>query len=298
MKKILSLILIGLLLVPTLSFARGQNDKPMLGSQINWGHPLSKGLVGCWLMNERGGNVYKDLASGALGASVVNRPWLPTKLGIGSRNFQTTLSTYSAEYIDSNNNKINTNSNGLGHTIIMTVYSSSLSQTNYQNQGWFAFQGNYFYRGVLGMSNTGALNYIRYNAGAGTYALRTTTNVIVASTVNMVAVTYDFKALGAGIRIYVNGKECSYATTTDGSGSIQTLGDICFATLNPDDGYGWLAGTIINSFAYTRILSPSEIQQLYQDPYCFIQQQGEWWYKTGEITPSYVSPPPAVYLVN
>ena len=25
---------------------------PPLGSQINWGHPLSKGLVGCWLMNE------------------------------------------------------------------------------------------------------------------------------------------------------------------------------------------------------------------------------------------------------
>src|SRR4030042_101428 len=30
-------------------------NKPPLGSQINWGHPLSRGLVGCWLMNEGGG---------------------------------------------------------------------------------------------------------------------------------------------------------------------------------------------------------------------------------------------------
>lgn len=34
-------------------------NKPPEGSQINWGHPLSRGLVGCWLMNETG-NFYSS----------------------------------------------------------------------------------------------------------------------------------------------------------------------------------------------------------------------------------------------
>ena len=32
-------------------------EKLPLCSQINWGHPLSQGLVGCWLMNEGGGKM-------------------------------------------------------------------------------------------------------------------------------------------------------------------------------------------------------------------------------------------------
>src|SRR2546430_2775798 len=34
--------------------------KPPLGAQINWGHPLAQGLVGCWLFNEAGGGIVKD----------------------------------------------------------------------------------------------------------------------------------------------------------------------------------------------------------------------------------------------
>jgi hypothetical protein len=54
-KNILSCFLItGFLLAPVCSFADtcGQT-KPPLGSQINYAHPLSRRLVGCWLFNER-----------------------------------------------------------------------------------------------------------------------------------------------------------------------------------------------------------------------------------------------------
>ena len=36
--------------------------KPPLGSQLNYSHPLSQGLVGCWLMNEGGGKILTDLS--------------------------------------------------------------------------------------------------------------------------------------------------------------------------------------------------------------------------------------------
>jgi len=39
----------------------GQN-KPPVGSQIDWGHPLARGLVGCWLLNEGAGGKAHDLS--------------------------------------------------------------------------------------------------------------------------------------------------------------------------------------------------------------------------------------------
>ncbi len=37
-------------------------QKPPLGIPVNWSHPLSRGLVGCWLMNEGSGNLTYDLS--------------------------------------------------------------------------------------------------------------------------------------------------------------------------------------------------------------------------------------------
>src|SRR4051812_47040710 len=37
--------------------------KPPVGTQINWGHPLAKDLVGCWLFNEGGGASFINLAN-------------------------------------------------------------------------------------------------------------------------------------------------------------------------------------------------------------------------------------------
>src|SRR2546421_50667 len=34
--------------------------KPPVGTQINFGHPLAKGLVGCWLFNEFGGKLVSN----------------------------------------------------------------------------------------------------------------------------------------------------------------------------------------------------------------------------------------------
>lgn len=37
-------------------------QKPVLGTQINWGDPLARGIVACWLMNEGSGNKVYDLS--------------------------------------------------------------------------------------------------------------------------------------------------------------------------------------------------------------------------------------------
>jgi len=69
----------------------GWLQKPPLGAKLNWAHPLTKGLVGCWLFNEGGGNKAYDLSGynnhGTLNAmafpSTTLSGWNPGKDGVG-----------------------------------------------------------------------------------------------------------------------------------------------------------------------------------------------------------------------
>lgn len=55
----------------------GQN-KPPIGSTVNWSHPLSKGLVGAWLMNEGAGNRINDLSKNKNNLINTNANWITT----------------------------------------------------------------------------------------------------------------------------------------------------------------------------------------------------------------------------
>ena len=41
----------------------GYISKPLPGCFVDWTHPLSRGLVGCWLFNEHAGQAFADLAA-------------------------------------------------------------------------------------------------------------------------------------------------------------------------------------------------------------------------------------------
>ncbi len=51
--------------------------KPPRGIQLNRSHPLARGLVGCWLMNENGGNKVFDLSNNRNTGSLTNVTWTP-----------------------------------------------------------------------------------------------------------------------------------------------------------------------------------------------------------------------------
>lgn len=56
--------------------------KPPLGTQLRKGHPLAKGLVGYWLMNEGDGNIIKDLSlNGHTLTSNLGGLWQPGPYG-------------------------------------------------------------------------------------------------------------------------------------------------------------------------------------------------------------------------
>ena len=58
------------------------HQKPLLGRQINWAHPLAKGLVACWVFNEGSGNKVYDVASRRYDLDFFNSPtWIPGRNG-------------------------------------------------------------------------------------------------------------------------------------------------------------------------------------------------------------------------
>lgn len=65
-------------------FRKRWTAKPPLGVQINWSHPLSKDLVGCYLCNE-GGGVIHDLVSGAAFSTLGTPDWFVDKGVQGAR---------------------------------------------------------------------------------------------------------------------------------------------------------------------------------------------------------------------
>lgn len=60
----------------------GLVTKPPVGSRIDPGHPLSKGLVGFWIMDEGGGNSVRDISGKGSPGSLTNGPsWVSSKFG-------------------------------------------------------------------------------------------------------------------------------------------------------------------------------------------------------------------------
>lgn len=80
MRKLLLILLVSILLV---SICLADTvDKPLLGRQINWAHPLARGLVGHLVMNENSGSKIFDLSgNGNHGTFNGDVSWVIGKFG-------------------------------------------------------------------------------------------------------------------------------------------------------------------------------------------------------------------------
>ena len=57
--------------------------KPVLGTRLDSRHPLSQGLVGCWLFNEGAGTSVADLSgNNKYGTLIGTAGWRPTEKGM------------------------------------------------------------------------------------------------------------------------------------------------------------------------------------------------------------------------
>jgi len=270
MKKVLYLLLILSLLVIPCEAKTPWSSKPPVGSQIDWSHPLSCGLVGAWLLNEGNGLVGYDLLKkhNCLLRSVVAQPqrWGISSKGMGTLHSSPlgTINTIGTGLLGENNS----------FTIVGLFYPQSVTNpmlvtkgSDGTSWGWLDSNG---WSIQLNLTTNTMFPYFSIVTTSGGAAARTAQGT-TAQVINKPCMLVGSWQKGKEVRVYVNGKLGAITATT-----ADTLRN---PTTNMQFGvYGsvFLTGYINFVYIYSRVLSPSEIQQLYIDPYCFIKPTTDW----------------------
>ncbi len=255
MKKLLFILFTVFLITSPLQAGGNRwSSKPPLGSQIDWGHPLSKGLVACFLMNERGGNIVQDIANRKNGISAGA---IFSKEGIY---FSTTNNTY-----------VRTGENLIiqyPFTLVVRFFPTLVTTRQklmYIGNG--AVTNQYF-----GLGLNFELNIKKYYLDArNTGALFTVSNTsIVLNKWHTLVGVYKSSTIR---ELYLDGK---YEALGIDSVTIPSMDRLTFGRDDDSTPLYPFTGNISFGYLYNRALSPQEIQQLYIEPYCFIKPPTIW----------------------
>lgn len=269
MRKILSLLIVFSLLFSPIAWARDlyQAQKPPLGSTIDWSHPLSKGLVGCWLFQPNGFNPIfpKNLVSGVTYITSGNDA-LPESLNPGVDNNGSYIHPDFNNCFNSSNDRLVNSMDIKNYTAIVAFKQMSTTISGGHlvvNSAALRFNGNkwaFFKVGVGGnFDGTTTINPYQYYVGG-----------------------FTLGSNGKLARLYLNGKIDN--TNTNYGTTFSPGGNVTIAALNTGNND---ANTTryYYVYIYNRALSPQEIQQLYIDPYCFIKQPSYRLYAPTEVPP-------------
>jgi len=229
--------------------------KPVLGSQIQLGHPLARGLVGCWLMNEGGGNIVNDLSgNGNAGTFVGDTHFVAGKFG-------------SALSFDGDRDDVD-----CGKNLPAEMHTGTVAAwvRGYRHQGGIASNG-------------------RYSSGTNGFTLATKDEAVIlkigdaASSISVIGMgrlsypdVWNFVVAvwdGEYMNIYVNGviDTIPVAQTLDPRMNyyVFRIGSNGYGSSSV---YSW-NDLIDNVSLYNRALSAQEIAQLYINPFGMFEEE-------------------------
>jgi len=242
-------------------------QKPPLGSLINWSHPLSRGLMGCWLMNEGSGNRISDLSGNGNHGILMNGPlWAPSKFGQslsfdGEDDYLEVADSPSLDF-------------GAGDfSVAMWVYKRANSASwdnvwgiNKWNTGGSPGTNEWFFN----LTEIGDENTFLFGIEDGT------TEYDVSDTATFSLNTW-YHAVGVKYRtylyIYVNGIQKN--SNNIGVHSVNNVGrTVRVANSGLND---LLTDAIFDGIRiYNRALSAQEIRWLYAQPYAMFKRRPVW----------------------
>ena len=250
-------------------------EKPMYGVLLNPYHPLARGLVGCWLFNEGGGNIVYDLSGhgnhGTLGGGTAGYcpAWTIGKFG-SALNFDG-----SDDYVDVGTDESLDVAGGDFTVAVWARWTAATGNARAFLNFGFSGTSNRFLL-TTGFGNSGqdkvSFGYGRsttyganwyYDAGSG----------LNDGDLHFVVATL----FGSTVTIYVDDESVSFS---EGSIGVE---DGNFFGLGDND---YFEGDIETILIWKRALNPDEIWQLYTDPFCM-------FYHPLEAKLLYAAAPPA-----
>ena len=255
------LITIFLILCLTTSATGQFQQKPMLGEQINWAHPLSKGLVLYELFNEGSGNKVFDLSgnrnSGLFQGTGGVPIWVSGKFGPAISFSGGVPGT--KDYIRVEN------SDTVDLTESMTIvvgFKTSTSSSPLLCKQKADYEEGY----QLSTSAGGNINFYVEQAD-DTKILITGGSTVVDGKHHQVGAVRDYQKF---LYLYIDGISDATPVVDNLTTSISNTNYLFFGVL-ADNG-NFYTGLIDYIMIYNRALSPSEIALLYRGPFCMFVQ--------------------------
>ncbi len=231
-------------------------QKPMLGTPINWAHPLAKGLIGCWIMNERGSNKIYDLSGRGNDGSFVNETFWTTG-GINT---------------DGANDSVSFSWSKLGITgYPFSIATAGKHHTLNANSGLVTFSTNNIATNsfMLGINTSNQATAITYGA---TLKAASSVKTLVAGEHYSIAGTYEGAAHRA---VWLNGTG-PVSETTSLAVNFSTIDRFNFGMLDRSADAWYLSKDVEYIYVYNRALTPSDIWQLYIEPYAMFEEMPVW----------------------
>ena len=256
-RKLLAIVLLWVITSGlTFGITVGPSLKPTRGARLNINHPLTKGLVGYWPMNEGAGNIIRDISGHGRHGSCVNGPvWVSAPYG---KALQFTAS--SDQYINLGYFPLNTNA-----ISFWCLYLSTAVATDQTLYGSFdAGSTASFVRIRGGQSRP----QFAYGDGATLdYLGNSSTWLPVADTYHSIA----FAISGGSGTFWADGI-LEDSDSDDNHNPVHPAAqDVWLAAYNNNGSVDDpLDGIMVAAALWNRALTPSEIQQLYADPWCII----------------------------
>lgn len=227
-----------------------ERKKPPVGSQVDWGHPRSQGLVGCWLFNEGGGDRVKNLSMLTATDGTINAgptwttgPFGGSALNIGATSGPITISG-SIPF-----------ASGQPYTMAGLVNLATAGSSYFLSMGGASTnQGPHF-----GNEFGAAWRFAIWGDGV------IDVGIAITNAWRYLVGTYD----GTNGRLYVDGVLVGGPTAFTFTG---TDGSVRLGGLNNGAG-GW-NGKIDHLQIYNRALTPAEILDAYVSPFAHIWRPG------------------------
>lgn len=247
-------------------------QKPPLGSILNLDHTLSNGLVGCWIMNEGGGNTIFNLGmspdKGSFVGSGVEWSGNNIKFSGADGNY---ISTPDADIYSFGTSPF---------TMVSRIYPTAHTTTNpilskYNDVG--PFDGEWYFVSI----STDVLYAQCLNDSATDRIKITGSQTVSLNTWSNVAFRYSGGTANTALNLFLNGiKDSSPTRATDGTytgmsnrGANVTLGGALAASIY----YSYFQGLIEYAYLFGRLLTDDEIAWLNAEPYANILQPKYWY---------------------
>lgn len=225
--------------------------KPTRGISLNRTHPLSKGLVGCWVYNENTGIEISDSSRNCENGVMNNEiTWAGNGLifdGIDDRYIvaSTALSISDAVSI----------------FFVFKDTSFSSFYSNIVSKGWVLSPVvNY----AIQIYNVSPRTLMFYYSTAGEYYNYYLTSAITTNQYYSIGLTHTY-TVAASTMFYIDGISRPGTWDGDGGGSATTVAE---SLIVGDDLWDELFdGELVCMYIYNRYLSAEEMKQLHIDPY-------------------------------